>query len=168
MKFLLALVLLLCVHQGTCAVSIYCYEGRQLTGRYVYYQYQDKSGATGCCVGGAGSVIILYPPTTLYLWYNCPTTTETQPLVCHRDATCTDASHTTSSTGGTAVDECCRRSSNTFNVRGFDVCIQCTAPVQPPANAQNMPQNTLVSGTTRTQVVSAAVLVGCVLALFGI
>ena len=176
MKFLLALVLLLCVDKGTCTVSILCYEHQNLTGRFVYFQYTTDAGASGCCVGGAGSVFIYYPSSRHYLWYNCPTTTITQPLVCHQDATCTDAGHTTSSTGGTAVNECCLKGSNTFNVRGYDVCVHCTAPFQPPVNAQNVPQNMLmsgttrsreVSGTTRSQVVSIAVLMGCVLALFG-
>ena len=167
MKFVLALVLLLCVQEGTCAVSIFCYENKHLTGRLVYFEYRDDTGADGCCAGGAGSVIIYYPSTRLYSWYNCPTTTMTFPLHCHYDAGCNDNGHFTSSTGGAAVDECCMGGYNTFNVPGRDVCLQCTAPFQPPANAQNVPQNTLVSGTTRSQVVSATVLAGCVLALFG-
>ena len=167
MKFLLVLVLLLCVHKGTCAVSIFCYEGQNLRGRFVYFEYVDATGANGCCVGGAGSVIIYYPSTNFYLWHNCPATTLTLPLHCHHDAACTDIGHYTSSTGGTAVDECCSGGKNTFNVPGHDVCLQCTAPFQPPANAVNMPENTLVSGTTKSHVVSMAVLMGCILALFG-
>lgn len=167
MKFLLTLVLLLCLYKGTSAVSIYCYEDRQATGRYVYFEYENAAGAYGCCVGGAGSVVIFYPSTRFFLWYNCPTTIRTQPLVCHRNAACTDIGSTTLSTGGTAVNECCLEGYNTFRVRGYDVCVSCTASVKPPPNVQNARENTLVSGTTRSQVVSVAVLMGCVLALFG-
>ena len=165
MKFLSLLVLFLCIYKGAALVSIFCFEGQHATGRYVYYKSNDGSGAVGCCIGGAGSVLIYYPSTTQYLWYNCPATIQTRPLHCHRDYVCSDLGYITSSTGGTAVDECCYSGYyNTFNVLGLNVCVWCVAPFQPPAISPNMPPNKMISAAS-SPVVSVGVVTGCLFAL---
>ena len=132
----------------------------------MYYQYQDARGTQKCCVGKGGSVQIYFPSTKQYLWYNCPATTQTQPHQCHSDDACIDEGSTTSNSGGMGVDECCSAGFNTFNVLGFDVCVSCTAPFQPPAISQNIlqNQNRTISGVS-SPTVRAGVLIECLFAL---
>ena len=159
------LLLLLFVSQGS-ALSIFCFENQYVSGRYVYFEYPTVDGAQGCCVGGAGSVVIYNPSNRYYLWYNCPATTVTFPLQCHTDTTCSSTNYFfTQTNGADGVDQCCLTNGYaSFNVPGHDVCFRCAAPMSPPAVALNMPQNTW-SGATKNSITMVSLLVGCLVSL---
>lgn len=134
------LILLFCFYQSY-ALSIFCFEERfPASGRYVYFEHFDPDNAAGCCAGGAGSVLIYDRPNSEFYWYECITST-TLPLVCYQDNSCINIGFTTSGIGGTAFDECCTsgKGITSFTLSGQTICVQCTAPIQPPAVAQGTP-----------------------------
>ena len=159
-----ALLLIFLVGQGS-TLSIFCYEGQAVTGRFVYFEYPTLDGAQGCCTGGAGSVLVYNSANGNYFWYNCPASSVRLPLECHVGSTCSNLGTLTSTTGASAVDECCMSGIyNSFNVPNHDVCFTCIAPISPPVMAQNAPQNAW-NGATKNRAAIVSVLMGCLLSL---